>query len=656
MGKYFLFVLALLSSFLRAYRRQLTPCSSTRRLLLTVDGGGDDADYKQRFTNVGRLYDDPIEAMERLRRANVCVIGLGGVGSWVVEGLARSGVGAMTLIDLDDICISNTNRQIQALSSTVGQLKGEALKRRVLDINPSANVTVVLDFLRPDNVQAVLGPGNHNSFTYVCDAADGVSDKAAIIDACVASGTPVVVSGGVGGLTDPTLIRTSDMARVLGDSLIMQVRKKLRQKYAGYPKGLEVKNGQKIDKKWGISCVHTLPTGSKRGTPRDPDSEGSSFRKCDMFFGNAAFSTGTVGLIMASVVVNEIADAKCTVPVKVTGGLRAAGGAAAAAAVAEAGPAMARPGGGSATSPNTIPDYLVSVAAVEEGGELPPDATLMDSHCHLQLSPLYEDSDAAINRARAAGVTAAVVCGTAPGEDWDRVEALYHKHPDFVRPQFGLHPWWIRRYALAAAGGGGSAEEEKAGEPTAFECPSGWEADLEARLLRLPNAGIGECGLDKAIRGDVPMEVQEALLRKHCALAERLERPVTIHCVGQWGRLAELLVEFTTCPIVLHSANSISPETARTITAQQSNVYFSLTGKTNNPPRVRQLLHSVIPHDRLLLETDSPDQLLPRLRETAAHNEPAFLRHACVEVADALDVDATALGALCRQNAQRVFG
>lgn len=629
-------VLLLLLSSLRAFRQG----ASSRGRHWRVYSTGDD-DYQQRFTNVARLYDDPSEALGRLRGANVCVIGLGGVGSWVVEALARSGVGAMTLIDLDDICISNTNRQIQALTSTVGQLKGEALKKRVLDINPSADVKVMLDFLRPDNVLAVLGPGNPNGFTYVCDAADGVSDKAAIIDACVASGTPVVVSGGVGGLTDPTLIRTSDMARVLGDSLIMQVRKKLRQKYEGYPKGLEVKNGKKVDKKWGVSCVHTLPTGSKRGTPRDPNSEGSSFRKCDMFFGNAAFSTGTVGLVMASVVVNEIANAQCTVPVKVTGGVRSAG-----VSQSVAGEAGARPA--SAPASNTIPGYLAAIAtaaAEAEAGAETPDATLMDGHCHLQLSPLYEDSDAAIARAKAVGVTSAAVCGTMPGEDWDRVEDLYRRHPDFVRPQFGLHPWWIRRYALAVGG------EEGEGA----ECPSGWEAELEARLMRLPSAGVGECGLDKAIRADVPMEVQEAVLRKHLALGERLGRPVTIHCVGQWGRLAEILADFTRTPVVLHSANSISLELARAITAQQSNVYFSLTGKAANPPRVRQLLHAVIPHDRLLLETDSPDQLLPRLREAAAHNEPAFLRQACVEIADALEVEASSLAALCRQNAQRVF-
>ena len=207
-------------------------------------------DYVQRFTNVARLYENNVNTtLLSFRNAHVCVVGLGGVGSWCVEALARSGVGRFTLIDMDDICISNTNRQIQALTSTVGQFKADALRNRILDINPYAEVEVLLDFLRPTNVDSIVA-GNiiklpHSSpvtveedvemisdttvdvndseeptadalpyyfsgppkFDYLVDAADGVTDKAFMIDACVRSGTPVVVCGGAGGLTDPTLLR-----------------------------------------------------------------------------------------------------------------------------------------------------------------------------------------------------------------------------------------------------------------------------------------------------------------------------------------------------------------------------------------------------------------------------------------------------------------
>lgn len=210
-------------------------------------------DYRERFTNVARLYENNVNiTLLSLRNAHVCVVGLGGVGSWCVEALARSGISRFTLIDMDDICISNTNRQIQALTSTVGQFKGEALRNRILDINPYAVVEVLLDFLRPTNVDSIVAgniiplPGEGtdqaeqigsdssvtenddgldtalelssdldvpyflsgpSKFDFLVDAADGVTDKAFMIDACVRSGTPIVVCGGAGGLTDPTLLR-----------------------------------------------------------------------------------------------------------------------------------------------------------------------------------------------------------------------------------------------------------------------------------------------------------------------------------------------------------------------------------------------------------------------------------------------------------------
>lgn len=210
-------------------------------------------DYRERFTNVARLYENNVNiTLLSMRNAHICVVGLGGVGSWCVEALARSGISRFTLIDMDDICISNTNRQIQALTSTVGQFKGEALRNRILDINPYATVDVLLDFLRPTNVDSIVAgniislPGGipnqaplrqreiddsetdetidtvldesidedvpyflsgPSKFDFLVDAADGVTDKAFTIDACVRSGTPVVVCGGAGGLTDPTLLR-----------------------------------------------------------------------------------------------------------------------------------------------------------------------------------------------------------------------------------------------------------------------------------------------------------------------------------------------------------------------------------------------------------------------------------------------------------------
>ncbi len=248
----------------------------------------EDKDYMTRFSNVARLYGGN-EVTQRLKNANVCVIGLGGVGSWVVESLSRSGVGHLTLIDFDDICISNTNRQLPAMTSTVGKFKAEYLRERVLDINPSCNVTVILDFVRPDNVEHILlhnqltstspsdnvndshkdrdssssgGKCSRRRFDYVVEAADGVSDKAAIIDTCVRSGTPIVVSGGVGGLIDPTLIRISDLNDVVGDNLLMRTRKRLRQKF-DYPAGTHAYICS-ISKKAEVQLALSLPSWSMR--------------------------------------------------------------------------------------------------------------------------------------------------------------------------------------------------------------------------------------------------------------------------------------------------------------------------------------------------------------------------------------------------------
>jgi len=353
------------------------------------------------------------------------------VGSWVVESLSRSGIGHMTLVDFDDICISNTNRQLPAMTSTVGQFKADCLKERVLDINPHCKVTVLLDFARPDNVDQILlhprksksgvdevdaveGEEGHSCgrrrFDYVVDATDSyvysiplqsslsdvravlphmlyyisnaststlllpcllsaiaiartvqdsltipsyihistysyisaflintcictctcttcncirVSDKAAIVDACVRSGTPVVVSGGVGGLTDPTLLRVSDLSAVVGDNLLMRTRKRLRQKL-GYPAGQQMsqqkggKGKKKKTREWGVPCVHTLPTGQGRSSDTSTGSTdaGSTggLRSCDSF-GNACFSTGTAGFVMSSVVVNNLAMATPPTPI-----------------------------------------------------------------------------------------------------------------------------------------------------------------------------------------------------------------------------------------------------------------------------------------------------------------------------------------------------
>lgn len=155
--------------------------------------------YEQRFGGIGRLYTP--EGLARLRQVHVCVIGIGGVGSWVVEALARSGVGQITMIDMDDICVTNINRQLPALSGNIGKLKTEVMAERVKLINPECVVNIIDDFISPDNQAKYLNCG----YDYVIDAIDNVKTKAAMIAYCKRNKIKIITIGGAGGQTDSTL-------------------------------------------------------------------------------------------------------------------------------------------------------------------------------------------------------------------------------------------------------------------------------------------------------------------------------------------------------------------------------------------------------------------------------------------------------------------
>ena len=173
--------------------------------------------YNTRFQNVGLLFEGEASS-ERLKNSHVCIIGLGGVGSWVVESLARSGVGALTIVDADDVCESNINRQVLALSSTVGQMKADVLKHRVLDINPDCNVRLMHKFVTPDTVDDVfhdlLSQKATRNVSFVAECVDSVRDKAAILNKCAYESLPVVSCGGAGDLWDPSLLTVSDMVGI----------------------------------------------------------------------------------------------------------------------------------------------------------------------------------------------------------------------------------------------------------------------------------------------------------------------------------------------------------------------------------------------------------------------------------------------------------
>lgn len=182
-------------------------------------------DFEQRFGGIARLYGR--EVLARFRRKHVCVVGVGGVGSWVVEALARSGIGALTMIDLDDVCVTNVNRQLPAMDGNLGRPKVAVLAERVRAISPSCRVQAVAEFLTESNAERRLLP----EYDYVIDAVDRVAIKVLMIVRCRELGVPILTMGGAGGRRDALQVRMADLNRTAGDRLLKTVRKVLRSEF-----------------------------------------------------------------------------------------------------------------------------------------------------------------------------------------------------------------------------------------------------------------------------------------------------------------------------------------------------------------------------------------------------------------------------------------
>jgi len=196
-------------------------------------------DYERRFGGIARLYGN--ETLASFSGKHVCVVGIGGVGSWAAEALARSAVGHITLIDLDHIAESNVNRQIHALEGEFGKAKVRAMAQRIRAINPTCNIVEIEDFVTEENVAQMLPPCDA-----VLDAIDNVRAKAALIAHCYAAGIGIVTTGGAGGRRDPTRIRVADLALTIQDALASSLRARLRKAY-GFTRAPK--------KKFGVECV-----------------------------------------------------------------------------------------------------------------------------------------------------------------------------------------------------------------------------------------------------------------------------------------------------------------------------------------------------------------------------------------------------------------
>jgi tRNA A37 threonylcarbamoyladenosine dehydratase len=175
-------------------------------------------DYLNRFGGIARLYG--IASLERFSKAHVMVIGLGGVGSWTIEALARSGVGQFTLVDLDDLCLTNTNRQIHATTDTIGRSKATVLAKRILQINPEVRCHVEQTFYSEKNSEDLLS----TTPDAIVDAIDSVRAKCHLLATCHEKNIPIITSGGAGGRIDASQIRLDDLSRTFGDALLLSVR------------------------------------------------------------------------------------------------------------------------------------------------------------------------------------------------------------------------------------------------------------------------------------------------------------------------------------------------------------------------------------------------------------------------------------------------
>lgn len=266
-----------------------------------VDPVLEDVDFDRRFGGIARLYGE--KALARFRGAHVCVIGVGGVGSWIVEALARSAIGKLTLIDLDNVAESNINRQIQALSGTIGMAKISALAERIAQINPFCEVVQVEDFITPDNLDEMVGAHN---FDYVVDAIDSAKSKTALIHYCRSKQIPLVVIGSAGGQTDPTRIEVRDLSKTEQEPLLKKVRRRLRSQF-NYPPNSKNKLG--VDAVFSMEPLKFPETGevcTVDGDERAPQ-QGVTGINC-AGFGSAMVVTATFGMVAAGHLLRKLAD------------------------------------------------------------------------------------------------------------------------------------------------------------------------------------------------------------------------------------------------------------------------------------------------------------------------------------------------------------
>ena len=257
----------------------------------------------RRFDRIGRLVGDG--PMARLLNSKVMVIGLGGVGSQAAEALSRSGIGTLWLVDFDKVCITNSNRQLQAMQGTIGKFKADVLAERLQKINPQARVEAVKLFYNERTSQRLL---DHQP-DFIVDCIDNITAKCHLLAACRERNLPIICSTGASGRIDPTHIKVADLAETRVDPLASAVRKILRNKYEFPRKG-----------PFGIPAVYSTESAAEPKELSYDEGKGfrcvcpggkNEFHSCEdrsVIYGTAGFVTGAFGMVCASLVVRSIVE------------------------------------------------------------------------------------------------------------------------------------------------------------------------------------------------------------------------------------------------------------------------------------------------------------------------------------------------------------
>jgi len=255
------------------------------------------SDFETRFGGIARLYGN--NGLKKLRAAHVCVVGLGGVGTWAAEALARSGIGALTLVDLDEVCVTNINRQLHALTETVGRSKVEVMAERIHAINPDCRMTVARKFFNQHSAAELLEP----HYDFALDAIDDVTNKVLLLVRCREINLPVIACGGAGGRRELTAVRVGDLSLASHDQLLAEVRRRLRQEH-GFPAGPSA---------LGLPCVYSMertvyPQADGSVCEMRSAAEDGARLNCNGGLGSATFVTGAFGFAAAGFVVRRIAE------------------------------------------------------------------------------------------------------------------------------------------------------------------------------------------------------------------------------------------------------------------------------------------------------------------------------------------------------------